>query len=272
MLLTTLDKRNEETIRQLVSLWNTVFGDGEDYIRLIVPYLEAFDCYAVKDADRIVSAFYLLPSEIKIGNSIFKGKYLYAAATYEEYRKNGYMSSLIREAINDNKNTSDFISLVPADDGLYSYYGRFGFEELMFNCKTKLICDGKKETDGKVIISAEKINSLRKKAFDCVHLFEDSTMNYALSCYGFFGSHFKEVDDYTVLYVEDERSVYEGIICKNTKCDYESFLKEKYCGEIKAITPYRMNETTEKIKCGMIYDFSGEIKNSGGIYMNHTLM
>ncbi len=272
MLLTSAEKRNEETVNQLVSLWKTVFGDSEDYIRLLVPYLDNFDCYAVKENGKIVSAFYLLPSEIKVGSIIYKGGYLYAAATYEKYRKKGYMSCLIKEAINNKKNELDFISLVPASEGLYSYYGRFGFEPLMYTCITKIYCNGKNDALEDVITDGEKVNSLRKSKFDNVHLFTDVTMNYALSCYGHFGSCFRKKNDSALLYVEDEKTVYEGVFGETEKNEFVKLLKENYSGEITVLSPYKLNENTDKIRCGMIYDFSGELKTSGVVYMNHTLI
>lgn len=272
MLLTSLEKRKAETVNQLVELWQKVFGDGEDYIRLLVPYLDFFDCYAVAEDGKIVSALYLLPSEIKVGSRIYKGRYLYAAATYEEHRKNGYMSSLIKEAIKDKENELDFISLVPANDSLYSYYSRFGFEPLMYTCRTNIFCNGKNDALEDVITDGEKVNFLRKSKFDCVHLFEDETMNYALSCYSHFGSHFETANDTAVLYVEDEKTVYEGIFSENEKDSLIKFLQDNYSGEITVLSPYKLNENTDKIRCGMICDFSGELKNTGGIYMNHTLI
>lgn len=272
MLLTSEEKRNEETVDQLVSLWNTVFCDDEDYIRLLVPYLHIFDCYAITEEGKIVSAFYLLPSEIKVGQRIYKGSYLYAAATYEECRKNGYMSRLIKEAINDKENELDFISLVPANDGLYSYYSRFGFEELMYNFRTKITCDGKNNEQSDFITDGERINSLRKSKFDFLHLFTDSAMNYALSCYSHFGSHFKALNDSAVLYIEDEKTVYEGIFSEREKEDFTKLLKDSYSDEITVLSPYSICENSEKRKCGMILDFSDELKKSGGIYMNHTLI
>lgn len=270
MLLTSAEKRKDETLSQLVDLWATVFGDSEAYIKLIAPYFELFDCYAIKEEGKIVSAFYLLPSEIKAGEKIYKGKYLYAAATYEEHRKNGYMSRLINEAINDNKNELSFISLVPANEGLYSYYSRFGFETLMYNCVTKLNCDGDGKNDCDTVNDGKAINSLRKDKFDCVHLYNDEAMNYVLDCYGHFGSFFRFYENSAVLYVEDENTVYEAVFDATEKDALLKYVRENYQGEITVITPYKLDGTTKKNKCGMILDFSGELENS--IYMNHTLI
>lgn len=272
MLLTAAEKRKDETINQLVDLWKTVFGDSEDYIKLLVPYLELFDCYVIKKETKIVSAFYLLPSEIKIGSRIYNGRYLYAAATFEECRRNGYMSQLINEAINDKKNQLDFISLVPANEGLYSYYGKFGFKPIMYNYESKIVCDGNNKTENDNITDGKMINILRKNKFDYVHLFTDETMNYALSCYSHFGSFFKCVNNTAILYIDDEKTVYEGLFSENETDIYKEYLKANYEDEITVVTSYKFNDSTEKNKCGMILDFSGELKNSVGIYMNHTLI
>lgn len=272
MLLTSREKRNEEAVSQLVELWQKVFGDDEEYIRLLVPYLDSSDCYAIKEDGRIVSAFYLLPSEIKIGSRYYKGGYLYAAATYEEYRKKGYMSSLIKEAIDSKKGEFDFISLVPANESLYSYYGRFGFEAKMYNYRTKILCNGTYESKTEKISDGAHINGLRKGCSRNIHLFSDEAMNYALSCYGFFGSFFENRGDGTVLYIEDEETVYEVLFGKNAAAEYLAYLSQSFNGEITAVTPYRLNEASEKIKCGMIYDFTGELKNIKEVYMNHTLI
>ena len=272
MLLSSEEKRNEKTVNQLVRLWNTVFGDGEDYIRLITPYLDIVDCYALKEDGIIVSAFYLLPAEIKKGDRIYKGSYLYAAATYEENRSKGYMSYLIKEAIKDKENELDFISLVPADNGLYSYYSRFGFEPIMYNYRTQLICCGNEKAESDKIIDGKAVNSLRKSKFDFLHIYTDEIMNYALSCYGHFGSYFTALNSTAVLYDKDEKTVCEGIFGENEKTYFINLLKETYSGEITVVTPYRLGDTTEKIKCGMVLDFSGELRNQKEIYMNHTLI
>ena len=272
MLLTSAEKKNKETINQLVDLWKTVFGDDEKYIRLFEPYLENFDVFVVKEDGKIVSAFYLLGAEIKKDCRVFKGKYLYAAATYEEYRSKGYMSSLINEAVLIYKNKVDFISLVPADEGLYSYYGRFGFKALMYNYRTNLRCESECRTDGIKTTNGSYINNKRRISFDNLHLLTDITMEYAVDCYGYFGSYFKRYDDAVILYVDDEKTLYEAIAEEKSQKNISELIKNLFSGEITVITQFSLNENSEKIKCGMICAFSDELENTDEIYMNHTLM
>lgn len=270
----SLTHKNSSNVREdLVRLWKDVFGDSEEYIRLILPYLPFFDCYAVVEEGTVVSAFYLLPCEIKKGEKIYKGRYLYAAATDKSSRKMGYMGSLINEAINELKSEIDFISLVPANEGLYTYYARFGFESVMYNYVTKLKCTGEKDTlKNSEVCGAQEINLLRKEKFDRVHLFSDESMKYALSCYGFFGSAFYKKKDSAVLFVKDESRVYEGVFNVDEKEVYLSLLRDNYKGEISVVSPYALNESSIKEKCGMICAFNDELKDEMDIYMNHTLM
>ena len=182
------------------------------------------------------------------------------------------MSRLIKEAINDKENELDFISLVPANDGLYSYYSRFGFKPIMYNYRTQLICSGNEQAESDKTIDGKAVNSFRKSKFDFVHIYTDEIMNYVLSCYDHFGSYFTAVNSTAVLYDKDEKTVYEGIFGENEKVYFINLLKETYSGEITVVTPYRLDDTTEKIRCGMVLDFSGELRNQKEIYMNHTLI
>lgn len=273
MLLSPEEKKDKKIQSGLVALWQRVFGDEEEYIKLILPYLGHFDCYAVVSDGTVVSAMYLLPSEIRTGNGVFKGKYLYAAATDERYRKNGYMSKLIREAIENNKDEIDFISLVPANEGLYSYYARFGFESAMCNYETVMSCEGKDRVPlGEEINDGKALNELRKSKLCNAHLYDDKTMEYALSCYGFYGSHYRKVKNSALLFVRDENTVYEGIFSEEEKTVFSEIVKSFGDDEIKVLSPYRLNENSEKVKCGMVCAFNDELKNEKEIYNNLTLM
>lgn len=273
MRLTSEDKNKKDIQSQLIKLWLDVFGDSEDYIRLYLPYLKRFEVFCTFEKNEIKSCFYLLPSQIISDNKIYCGYYLYAAATKESSRGKGYMGSLINEAINELKESTDFISLVPANEGLYSYYGRFGFESVMYNYETEIDCKGVTDDflKGKVL-SSKEVNALRKSNIAKGHLFTDETMEYALSCYGFFGSEFLKNEKTTFLYVKDEKTVYEIFTETEDKEEYLDVLKNNFEGIVKVITPFALTEKSIKVKCGMVKAFSESLKSEKEIYMNHTLM
>lgn len=104
----------------LVELWHEVFSDPYDWI-------EKFDAerkpetYEHKISGRAVSALHLFDIRYSIKGEMHEAKYLVGAATYAQYRKNGYMSALIKEAIKDH---SEGIFLFPA---VRPFYQKLGF-------------------------------------------------------------------------------------------------------------------------------------------------
>ncbi|MBQ7962821.1 MAG: GNAT family N-acetyltransferase [Clostridia bacterium] len=114
---------------ELVSLWQTVFGDEAETVRFFLDKaVSAGEIYAKKIAGKIVSAFYLVDSQLINGNKTEKVRYLYAAATLPGYRKQGIMSEMIKyaaEVLADKGYAA--IVLCPADEKLYDYYEKLGF-------------------------------------------------------------------------------------------------------------------------------------------------
>ena len=121
-------------------LWHRVFGDYYSYISIL--FKEDYDnsilCFGELDNENVISAFYLLKNTLNFNGKIYNGFYLYAAATLPEYRGKGTMSALIREAQDFCKAEGyDYISLLPAEESLYDYYGRFSFETAMYRCRSQ---------------------------------------------------------------------------------------------------------------------------------------
>lgn len=113
----------------LVSLWQTVFGDKTEIIDFFLNNsVWEGDIYAEKINGRIVSAFYLVDALLVKGNEKKRVKYLYAAATLPEFRKQGIMSNMIKYAYEFSAQKGyEAIVLCPADEELYGYYERAGF-------------------------------------------------------------------------------------------------------------------------------------------------
>ncbi len=242
MLLTDIQKENFEISEMLISLWCEVFGDEKEYAELILPFLSSFDCFAHFENKKIVSAFYLLPSEIKIENFCFNGKYLYAAATKNEFRGRGLMGGLIEEAKEYCKSRNEFISLVPASESLYDYYSRFGFKTSMATSVTEKTI---KSDTLKKISDIDYISKFRRNSFEKIHYFKNEAMNYALNCYSFSGTFYYETLRGIALYNEADNELIEYI-------DKSERLK-----------------LTEK--CGMIYTENEYLSKISDIYNNLTL-
>lgn len=125
---------NENDISELKELWKTVFGDDDKTVDFFFENTaQLSDAYAFKKDGKIVSAFYLIDAPIKKADGSIKSKYLYAAATLPEYRRQGIMGKMIEYAVNILKiGGYDGIYLYPAEDTLYDYYKKFGFKEKFF--------------------------------------------------------------------------------------------------------------------------------------------
>ncbi|MBO5934938.1 MAG: GNAT family N-acetyltransferase [Clostridia bacterium] len=119
----------ESDYPELKALWKTVFGDSDAVLDAFFENtVKSENIYAFRKDGKIVSAFYLIDSTLIENNKTFSAKYLYAAATLPEYRKQGIMSEMIKYAADILKiKGTDILFLYPADEKLYEYYGNLGF-------------------------------------------------------------------------------------------------------------------------------------------------
>ncbi len=261
----------------LKNLWSEVFGDSDEYISLIFDkgYIPAEVFGEISDG-RVVSALYLLKCNITSDGRIYNGRYLYAAATLTEYRKNGIMARLINEAeefiVNNN---IDFIALVPASEKLYGYYAKYGFESLMY----KYLSVTEKERavfDEDEIISFDEYFELRKLYGGNKFSFEKSETEYAASCLDFAGYRiYRNSDDSYYISDTDKTEVIEYLSSQeNFKYNTEKFLSKLESGT-EISSPYDLNRfcQSKKIKFGMIYTEKTGIRKSveNGVYMNIAL-
>ncbi len=261
-----LIKDKEKYVGSLIKLWNEVFGDEEEYIKLF--FKEAYydgECFAETDGDEVVSAFYLLKCSIKCRGKIYRGRYLYAAATLPRYRGRGLMGKLIKEAQDYIKTEGlDYIALVPATDSLYDYYGKFAFKESMY--KYRLVTDKKIATlrvFGEITDPSE-FHRIRSSA-DCDMLLYNEVGNrYAFECLKFVGNRFFAVDD-SSCYIENE----EFFSSKSDFKDSADMLIGSLIGTEELFTNCAL-DGAQKIRNGMIYTpyKNMEFKD---IYMNIAL-
>lgn len=116
----------------IIKIWNRCFGDSEAYVgRFLDSLWQPGRCLIYIENGITAAMVHLLPIKIKVSNSFIKSQYLYAAATLPEYRGKGIMRRLI-EASDEagRENGYGFTVTLPAEDGLYQYYGKNGFKEV----------------------------------------------------------------------------------------------------------------------------------------------
>lgn len=114
----------------LVALWEQAFGDTSDTVETFFQLCGTFRNTLVAQVDgKVRAALYLLENQLQVQETVYRAAYIYAAATETDYRKNGLMTALL--AFADEiavQRQFDFLFLTPAEDGLFSYYGKRGFQ------------------------------------------------------------------------------------------------------------------------------------------------
>lgn len=258
-----LIQEKDKYISSLISLWHSVFGDETDYIKLF--FKEAYfdsECFAEIIDDEPVSALYLLKCIIKCDGKIYRGRYLYAAATLPEYRGKGLMSKLINEAADYAKEENlDFIALVPADNGLYDYYGRFNFRESMFKYKYPIENVASTMRVYREITDSAEFYKIRNSALCNMLIYNDICSKYAFECLRYSGARIFYLSD-NAYYAEDEE-----LFCSDDESAMN--LINNLCGESVIYTNCPI-ENSVKVRNGMIRYFNDEFENKE-IYMNLAL-
>lgn len=259
MLIETKDKY----IDSLIKLWNKVFGDDEDYIKLF--FKDAYydcECFAEIYDDEVVSAFYLLKCIIKLDGKIYNGRYLYAAATLPEYRNKGLMGKLISEARDYFKTKNiDFVALVPANDGLYDYYGRFGFKEAMYKYKYQITHEASTMRAYREITDVKEFIKIRNSLNRDMLIYNDICNKYAFTCLRYWDTRTFYLND-SAYYIEGEE-----LLCADR--DVALSLINNLSGESVVFTNCNI-DSAEKIRNGMILSLKEDF-NFKDIYMNIAL-
>lgn len=258
-----LIKSDKKYITSLIKLWNTVFGDSEEYIKLF--FKEAYydgECFGEIADGKVISAFYLLKCSVRYAGKTYEGRYLYAAATLPEYRGKGLMARLIGEAITYCKAAGlDFIALVPASDSLYDYYGRYGFVDAMHKYKFSINNEFVTLRAYREIEDAFEFYKIRSSA-EGVLFYDETASDYAYDCLNFSGNIITYIGEDS-FYIDGE----ELFVGKNFDAAV-NFLSS-LPGE-KTIYSDKPLRNAEKLRNGMIYYFCDDLKNTD-IYMNIAL-
>ncbi len=119
---------NENIRPQAAALWKEAFGDSEEYINF---FFDNHSCVCLTQCDNneLCSMLFLIDGEL---NNI-KGCYLFAACTFKNRRGKGYMPMLLERAKKyAEEQGKGFIALVPAENWLFDYYGKFGYKTAFY--------------------------------------------------------------------------------------------------------------------------------------------
>lgn len=164
---------------QALSLYKKVFyEDGEDFAKTFTDKYFDKCCRFSKKDGKVVAMLYLLDCTVFDGEQTHSAFYLYAAATDPNYRNQGLMSKLINSALAEDK----LIITKPANDKLFSFYEKFGFNICSFKDEIK------KEFPKEETLGLEQYIQLRKKLLKTVPHIMLSDEKFALDGFNLFGN------------------------------------------------------------------------------------
>lgn len=126
-------------LNSLKKLWISAFNDSAKGFRTFIKCNKNnLRIYTARNSGTVVAMLFHIPCNVK-GD---KAHYLYGAATDEKFRKRGIMKNLIEFSLDDAKNQGEkFSFLYPADDHLYGYYKRCGYERRCFRKEKEISRD-----------------------------------------------------------------------------------------------------------------------------------
>lgn len=103
------------------SLWNDAFGDSREEIEFFVNNCIDYQLIGYYLNGELASMLFLV--DCTVGEK--PCKYIYAACTRKEHKRKGFMTELL----NYCKQNYRFISLIPANEGLVSFYKKNQFSD-----------------------------------------------------------------------------------------------------------------------------------------------
>lgn len=263
---------------QLENIWKKCFFDTDEGTKFvfenIYPGSRGYVCF---DGGVCCASLYLIDGKIRDKTGTFqRANYLFGAATLPEYRKGGIMSSLIEYALTDSFNDGDKVSiLLPANEKLYSYYGKLGYNPLYGTVikEFELSESEKNEKNSPIINENESINNiikLRRTAKLPVQVmqFSDETVRNALGYNGVYNGYYACGDGfYMVIQSDGENAVATEFI---SEIPVEEILKKTDLGlENNKKLTVRIPKISEN-KFGMIKVLDESLEFSNEIYIGLT--
>ncbi|MDE6086606.1 MAG: GNAT family N-acetyltransferase [Muribaculaceae bacterium] len=197
--MTTIEKRvNEDVIitkEQIKDMWRESFSPREEWLDMYFNNVykpeEAITMIASDDDEIIASSlllqrymYYFHQMPIPVG-------YISGATTRSEYRDRGYMSELMRDAMNIAYDRGDVLmTLIPADRSLYFYYDKLGFGTIFYVDEARYTAMHHFEYSGKYRMINAEDNHEVFRAVDSMLRNQDNVM---LHSYGDFQNILRDV-------------------------------------------------------------------------------
>ncbi len=116
--------------RQLETLWQTVFHDSDEYVRMFFDRVyQPENTFVIEPEGRgVVAMLQTVPYEVKIESAILPCAYVCGVCTHPSERGKGYMKTLMQEAMHAMRKRGFALAvLIPAEPWLFEVYRRYGY-------------------------------------------------------------------------------------------------------------------------------------------------
>lgn len=124
---------------QILKIWQTCFGDDEDYILDYMEHRMTEDNMLVIYEDgKAVSMASFLPVQYHSGEEDITARYVYGVATLPEYRGRGFATEILQFA---KQKYGEVLILSPAEESLAGYYEKLGFQRAFSPCRFENVDD-----------------------------------------------------------------------------------------------------------------------------------
>ncbi len=263
----------------IINLWQKTFGDTREYIESFIVVFSDKAEFLIKEADgKVVSMLCMIDCTMAADSKEYKGRYIYACATDENYKKRGLITELLDDArIRAEKEDCDFLVLVPANDALFDFYEKRGYSKFF---KVKVI-----EIPGRIlkilakgdateaVTSVEEINKMRKLLTKRPNvLWSDEQISFINGVYPSENSKVLYAPNVGYAFLREEnKTVYVDEICAGAQ-DFCKMLgvidknteAENYCFNVPVDCPFTADSFEIKDK-GMILPLKNKFNPDGYI-------
>lgn len=119
----------------IIKIWQESFRDSREYVSMYFDRVYRDDeAMALTDTQGVtVSSLLLQRYNISFHDEVLPVSYIAGAATRRAFRGKGYMSQLMRDALEASAMRGDMLcALIPSRSALYYFYQRYGFSTVFF--------------------------------------------------------------------------------------------------------------------------------------------
>ncbi len=120
-------------IYKIESLWKDVFADDFDFFKVYKKYFDLKNSTICVEDEVYKGMAHFIPCMLSFGDEKIKGLYIFSVAVSLEYRGRGIASQILA-FLSDYADSKryDFICLIPANESLFKFYYKFGYEPFFY--------------------------------------------------------------------------------------------------------------------------------------------